>query len=246
MHVASQRLPLNANAISRAQYAISPQGIRWPNPACPVALVGMEDGYEEKADQKSKPGTASGAAKSSDREASSYKNIPEAKAAIQAVHALLKAGDVQSAALLTPYRGQVRALEHMLRTLSGHFQGMDVSVSSVDGYQGREADVVVFTTVRCNRRGSIGFVKDPRRLNVAITRPRRGLVVVGSPSTLRSSPDWAGFVSWAESIGAVLPQSSLPPPAWDLDLTVAVPSSSSEDGRIEELEELQSRVAMRQ
>lgn len=49
----------------------------------------------------------------------------------------------------------------------------NVDISSVDAFQGREADVVVFTTVRCNRQRRLGFVADRRRLNVAITRPRR-------------------------------------------------------------------------
>jgi len=57
------------------------------------------------------------------------------------------------------------------RAQPGLFQG--VAISSVDAYQGREADVVVFSTVRCNAGGRLGFVTDKRRLNVAITRPRR-------------------------------------------------------------------------
>ncbi len=54
---------------------------------------------------------------------------------------------------------------------------MQVVVSSVDGYQGREADVIVFSAVRCNEMGSLGFVADPRRVNVAITRPRRSAAI---------------------------------------------------------------------
>ncbi len=63
---------------------------------------------------------------------------------------LPSSGDASTAAVLTPYRGQVRALQHAMRLLAPHFEALqvEVTVSSVDGYQGREADVIVFTTVR--------------------------------------------------------------------------------------------------
>lgn len=113
--------------------------------------------------------------------------------------------------ILTPYRGQVRCLEALLRAQATLFDGLNITVSSVDGYQGREADVVVFSAVRRNPAGAIGFVADARRLNVAVTRPRRGLVVVGSPSTLeRGSKDWAAYVGWARAKGVLMDRSKLP------------------------------------
>lgn len=151
----------------------------------------------------------------------SYRNLPEARVALQGAHALLAAGDINSVAVLTPYKGQVRALERGLRLLAPWFDAAllaRVSVSSIDGYQGREADAVVLTTVRCNARGSIGFVADKRRLNVAITRPRRGLVVICSPPTLRKgSHDWAAFLAHAEEAGCMVGPGALRPAAWQVD-----------------------------
>ncbi|EFJ45040.1 hypothetical protein VOLCADRAFT_48654, partial [Volvox carteri f. nagariensis] len=59
-----------------------------------------------------------------------------------------------------------------------------LEVSSVDGYQGREKEVMVFSTVRANPSSVLGFLEDWRRLNVAITRPRRALLLVGNANTL--------------------------------------------------------------
>lgn len=71
-----------------------------------------------------------------------------------------------------------------------------LAVASVDGYQGREADCVIFSAVRCNSQGRVGFLADERRLNVAITRPRRGLIVVGHEATLAHDPTWAQWMGW--------------------------------------------------
>lgn len=219
-----------------------PQGFPWPNDKCPVALVEVDKGLEEKASRASgnKPGS-DGAVQGD----ASYRNPVEAEVALQVLYALLSGNDVESAAILTPYRGQVRTLEHLIRgsRLDQQFPGKQVTVSSVDGYQGREADVVVLTTVRCNAQGSIGFVADPRRLNVAITRPRRGLVIVGSPATLKSSPDWAAFLKWARKNKVMLRMEQLPAPTWDNSASVAHVSSDEED--LDELEVLHEAVGRR-
>ncbi|RAQ99038.1 RNA-directed RNA polymerase like protein [Stemphylium lycopersici] len=80
-----------------------------------------------------------------------------------------------SIAILTPYTRQRTLLESAIP---------NATVSSIDGFQGREADIVVFVTVRCNVYGDLGFLVDMRRLNVVMTRARVGVVVIGSKSTL--------------------------------------------------------------
>lgn len=72
--------------------------------------------------------------------------------------------------MLTGYTAQVTLLTKMLAGLGSH-----IEVCSVDGFQGREAEIVVFVTVRCNPHQEIGFLKDRRRVNVALTRAKRGV-----------------------------------------------------------------------
>lgn len=93
-------------------------------------------------------------------------------------------GDVRDVGILTPYSGQVLELEHLLAKVKKSLSGARVCVSSVDGYQGQEADVIIFSTVRSNDDKKLGFVRDARRLNVAITRARRCAQEIACCSTL--------------------------------------------------------------
>ncbi|KII90282.1 hypothetical protein PLICRDRAFT_40479 [Plicaturopsis crispa FD-325 SS-3] len=100
--------------------------------------------------------------------------------------------------IIAPYVAQVSLLMRLLNTdarqrarakaVLGEHRAMQlgaVEVKTVDGFEGREKEVIIFSTVRNNAGGHIGFLADRRRLNVGLTRARRGLFVVGSLSTLR-------------------------------------------------------------
>jgi superfamily I DNA and/or RNA helicase len=82
-----------------------------------------------------------------------------------------------------------------------HVSRRRVEVRTVDGYQGREKEVLIVSAVRSNARGSVGFLADYRRLNVALTRAKRGLIVVGDPDTLKADPTWAAFLAFVAKNG---------------------------------------------
>ena len=73
-----------------------------------------------------------------------------------------------------------------------------VSVNTIDSFQGQERDVVYISMTRSNAENSIGFLADIRRMNVAMTRSRKKLVVIGNSATLSQHPFYADFISYAQ------------------------------------------------
>ncbi len=101
-------------------------------------------------------------------------------------------GDI---AVIATYAAQVRLLREQLSV-----PGLEID--SVDGFQGREKEVVVISLVRSNTRGEIGFLQEVRRMNVAMTRARRKLLVVGDSATLGTHPFYCRMIDTFESLGA--------------------------------------------
>ncbi|HEU5059482.1 MAG TPA: AAA domain-containing protein, partial [Kofleriaceae bacterium] len=109
-------------------------------------------------------------------------------------------------AVISPYLAQVRLLRDALRAeVDGGLE-----IDTVDGFQGREKEAVVVDLVRSNDDGEIGFLADTRRMNVALTRARRFLLVVGDSATLAGHPYYAAFL-------AAVSQHGLHASAWSDD-----------------------------
>lgn len=104
-------------------------------------------------------------------------------------------------AVITPYDAQARALRDRL----GRELAEGLEIGTVDGFQGREKEAIVVDLVRSNDAGHVGFLADVRRMNVALTRARRFLLVVGDSATLGGHPFYAAFYARAEALeGAYL------------------------------------------
>lgn len=98
--------------------------------------------------------------------------------------------------LISPYNAQVSLLK---RKVVKEFGIEGIEISTVDGFQGREKEVIIISLVRSNDNWEVGFLRDKRRLNVAMTRPKRQLCVIGDLEMLQNSgvqflKDWANFV----------------------------------------------------
>ncbi|CAJ2673175.1 unnamed protein product [Trifolium pratense] len=101
-------------------------------------------------------------------------------------------------AIISPYSQQVKLFQQRFEETFGVSAEQVVDICTVDGCQGREKDVAIFSCVRASEDRGIGFLEDIRRMNVGITRAKSAVLVVGSASTLRRSEQWNKLVESAE------------------------------------------------
>ncbi|GAB3019543.1 AAA domain-containing protein [Spirosoma pulveris] len=106
-------------------------------------------------------------------------------------------------AVISPYKQQINILKDQL----AHTPELQpyigrISVNTIDSFQGQERDIVYISMTRSNAEGDIGFLSDIRRMNVAMTRARKKLVIVGDSATLAGLPFYADFIAYAENLNA--------------------------------------------
>jgi ATP-dependent RNA/DNA helicase IGHMBP2 len=150
----------------------------------------------------------SGFSEEQEEETLSTFNADEARFTVNVLEGLLQRIGINAfleqqwtVGLISPYRAQVRRMKELLA--EGNFEGINamdelLTVDSIDAFQGQERDVIVISLVRSNAEGEIGFLADVRRMNVALTRAKRKLIVIGDSSTLSSNPFYQDFLDYVE------------------------------------------------
>ncbi|PHR98178.1 MAG: IGHMBP2 family helicase [Blastopirellula sp.] len=126
---------------------------------------------------------------------SSRMNEQEADFVCKKIEQLIEQGvRPQDISVISPYAAQVRKIRELVPA--------GIEVDTVDGFQGREKEVIICSLVRSNQNQEIGFLGDTRRMNVALTRARRKLIVIGDSSTVGANPFFADLLTYFEQIDA--------------------------------------------
>ena len=123
------------------------------------------------------------------KDSKSIINDLESDISVRIANDYLQAGvNEEDIGIISPYADQVKIIQ----------ENTPVEVKTVDGFQGREKEIIIISTVRSNDYGNIGFLSDLRRLNVAITRAKRKLIIIGNKNTLMTNPTYARLIEFVE------------------------------------------------
>jgi len=157
------------------------------------------------------------------RRSPSYFNIMEASVVRDYCAMLIEDPELkiypEEIGVIAPYRAQVRKIRELLK----HAGLSDISVGSVEQFQGQERKVIIMATTRSNEeyhpRRAMGFLMNRRRLNVAVTRAQSLLIMVGDPEVLGTDPLWRTFLNYIRLRGG----STGKQPSWKAEEAVDVP-----------------------
>lgn len=124
----------------------------------------------------------------------SRENSTEAELVSQLVSPFLEQLSAEQLGVISPYNDQVDLI-------NSYFDSEELEIKTVDGFQGREKEVIILSLVRSNPDGELGFLTDLRRLNVSITRARRKLVLVGDSHTITQHPTYRRLIDYVQDRG---------------------------------------------
>jgi len=141
-----------------------------------------------------------------DEETRSTYNIEEAELLFKYLESYIPSiptGMGTTVGIVAPYRAQIEILNQKLKDseLSSKYEHLDISVNTIDSFQGQERDIICISLVRCNEKGEIGFLSDVRRMNVAMTRARKKLIAIGDSATICSDNFYNEFVQYTTNKG---------------------------------------------
>lgn len=124
----------------------------------------------------------------------SYVNKLEAKLSSKLANEYINSKISTDVGIITSYANQAKLVRKMTTS----------EVETVDGFQGREKEVIIISTVRSNSQGDIGFLDNPRRLNVALTRASKKLIIIGNSKTLSTKPIYKRLYDYCKKENSII------------------------------------------
>jgi len=125
-------------------------------------------------------------------DSNSYCNKIEGDLSIRMVNKLSEKGlGYRDLAVISPYKDQVEFIKKRI-------ENNNIEVDTVDGFQGREKEIIILSLVRSNKKNNIGFLKDLRRLNVSITRAKKKLIIIGDSNTIKTNQTYANLIEYVK------------------------------------------------
>jgi superfamily I DNA and/or RNA helicase len=162
------------------------EGFKWPNDSIGIAFI------QSKGSEK--------------QEGSSFYNKDEAFTCVDLFMYFMKYCNLkfEDVGIITPYDCQKRKIKELIFNNIPNLDKTRLFVDTVDGFQGMEKELIIFSAVRSNQSANVGFLRDFRRLNVMLTRAKRGVVLVGNMQTLENDRYWYEWIRWAKENNLII------------------------------------------